>query len=73
MLTCSAFVRLGIASKQCSPDGGVRAVHVLLCYCPPSFRIVDPCRIVLVRVMCSSLVCSTGGCLWLFTAVFVQI
>jgi len=38
----------------------------------PSLRIVDPCRIGLVTVMRSSLVCSTGGCLWLFTAVFVQ-
>jgi len=35
-------------------------------------RIVDSCRIGLVRVMCSSLVCSIGGRLWLFTAVFVQ-
>jgi len=26
----------------------------------------------LVRVMCCSLVCSIGGHLWLFTAVFVQ-
>jgi hypothetical protein len=38
----------------------------------PSLRIVDPCRIGLVRVVRSSLVRSTGGCLWLFTAVFVQ-
>jgi hypothetical protein len=37
----------------------------------PSLRIVDPCRIGLVRVMCSSLVCGTGGHLWLLTAVRV--
>jgi len=38
----------------------------------PSLRIVDPCRIGLVRVMHSSLVCSIGGRLWLFTVVFVE-
>jgi hypothetical protein len=35
-----------------------------------SLRIVDPC-IGLVRVMRSSLMCSVGGRLWLFTAVRV--
>ena len=39
---------------------------------PFFLRIVDPCPIGLVRVVRSSLVCSIGGCLWLFTAVFVQ-
>jgi hypothetical protein len=34
MLTFSAFVRLGIASKPCSPDGDMRVVYVLICYCP---------------------------------------
>jgi hypothetical protein len=27
-------VRLGISSKTCSPDGEVRVVYVLICYCP---------------------------------------
>jgi hypothetical protein len=40
MLTCSAFVWLGIASKPCSPDGGVRAVYVLICYCPLLCRLL---------------------------------
>jgi hypothetical protein len=39
----------------------------------PFLRIVDSCRIGLVRVMRPSLVCRIGDCLWLFTAVFVQI
>jgi hypothetical protein len=38
----------------------------------PSLRTVDPCHIGLVGVMCSSLVRSNDGRLWLFTAVFVQ-
>jgi hypothetical protein len=61
-----------IASKPCSPDGEMWVVYVLVCYCPLFLRIVEPCRIGLVRVMRSSLVCGIGGCLWLFTAVFVQ-
>jgi hypothetical protein len=34
MLTCSAFVRFVITSKLCNPDGEVRVIYVLICYCP---------------------------------------
>jgi hypothetical protein len=34
MLTCSVFVRSGIASKPCSPGDGLRVIYVLICYCP---------------------------------------
>jgi len=56
MLTYSTLVRLGIASKPCSPDGDVWVVYVLMLL-SSSLRIVDPCRIGLVRAMCALVLC----------------